>query len=77
MFDVYCLIKYVKFVGKDQELVEKLFYFYYMDVKLISDYDILVDIVELVGMNRDEFMVVFYDFFKYVSEVCLDEVIVK
>ncbi|MEK3900080.1 MULTISPECIES: DsbA family oxidoreductase [unclassified Paenibacillus] len=76
-FDAHRLTQYAKSVGKDKELSEKLFYSYYTEGKLISDYATLADIAESVGMNREESMSVLQDSSKYANEVRSDEATAK
>lgn len=76
-FDAHRLTQYAKSVGKDKEIIEKLFYSYYTDAKLISDLDTLGEIAESVGMNRNECLAILHDPFQYANDVRSDEALAQ
>ncbi|RIJ66983.1 DsbA family oxidoreductase [Rummeliibacillus sp. POC4] len=76
-FDAHRLTQYAKSVGKDKEIIEKLFYSYYTDAKLISNLDTLGEIAESVGMNRNECLAILHDPFQYANDVRSDEALAQ
>ncbi|AAK81377.1 putative DsbA family dithiol-disulfide isomerase [Clostridium acetobutylicum] len=53
-FDAHRLSQYAKTKGKMNELSEKIFKAYFVDSLNISDYKVLADLAEEVGISRDE-----------------------
>ncbi|WP_064093299.1 DsbA family oxidoreductase [Rossellomorea aquimaris] len=53
-FDAHRLTKYAKTVGKDAELTEKLLHAHFTDSKHIGDKNILLNIAESIGLNRQQ-----------------------
>ncbi|KHD36648.1 DSBA oxidoreductase [Clostridium acetobutylicum] len=53
-FDAHRLSQYAKTKGKMNDLSEKIFKAYFVDSLNISDYKVLADLAEEVGISRDE-----------------------
>jgi predicted DsbA family dithiol-disulfide isomerase len=72
-FDAHRLSKYAKSVGKERELTEKLLHSYFIESKLLSDPETLVEIASSVGIGKDEALAVIQNPKEYANEVRNDE----
>jgi predicted DsbA family dithiol-disulfide isomerase len=72
-FDAHRLMKYAKTMGKEEQIVEKIFSSYFTEAKLISDHDTLVEIAVSVGLDRDTVIAVLKDNSMYENDVRRDE----
>lgn len=72
-FDAHRLAKYAKTVGKEKEIIEKLYYAFFTESKLISDHDTLAHIAESVGLDKEIVNNVLKDRTRYEEEVRIDE----
>lgn len=76
-FDAHRLAKYAKTVGKENQLIEKIYYAYFTESKLISDHETLTQISESVGLDREIVMDILQDKSKYENDVRVDENIAR
>ncbi len=76
-FDAHRLAKYAATVGKEKEMTEILLHSYFEEGKLISDYDVLADLAESAGMDRQEALDVLKDEKKFANDVRIDESIAQ
>lgn len=72
-FDAHRLAKYAKTVGKEKQIIDKIFSAYFTESKLISDQDTLVQIAESEGLDKDTVLKVLNDKTKYANDVRNDE----
>lgn len=72
-FDAHRLAKYAKEKGLEAEITENLLRAYFTDSKLISDHDVLADIANETGINRDDAMKVLQDSNRFANDVLIDE----
>lgn len=72
-FDAHRLAKYGKTVGKEKQIVEKILHAYFIESKLISDHDTLIQIAESEGLDKKIVMEVLSDKTKFENEVRIDE----
>lgn len=66
------LTKFAKEHNKDAEISEKLFYANFTESKDIGNIDILAEIAEEVGLNKEDVKTALHDETNYVEEVNLD-----
>lgn len=71
-FDAHRLIHFAAQHGKMEEMTEELFKAYFTDSKNISDHEILAEIAETVGLNKEETLSVLSST-NYAKEVRADE----
>jgi predicted DsbA family dithiol-disulfide isomerase len=72
-FDAHRLAKYASTVGKEKELTEGLLHAYFVEAKLISDHNTLVEIAESVGLERESILSVLNDSNRFATEVRNEE----
>lgn len=76
-FDAHRLAHFAKSKGVDLELTEKLFYAYFTEGKKLSDINVLADIAESVGLNREEVVDVLLNDQAFVNEVRYDQMLAQ
>ncbi|MFD0047739.1 DsbA family oxidoreductase [Actinomycetes bacterium NPDC127524] len=72
-FDAHRLAKFAKLHGKEAVLTEKLLYAYFTESKIVSDPEVLADIAEASGLDREEAKEVLSDKNAYAADVRQDE----
>ncbi len=75
--DAHRLAKFAATVGKEKEMTEKLLASYFTESKLISDHDVLVEIAQSVGLEREETLAVLNDATKFANDVRIDEALAQ
>ncbi|MDD2267360.1 DsbA family oxidoreductase [Sulfuricurvum sp.] len=53
-FDAHRIAKYAQSIGKEKELLEKLFYAYFIDNKQLSSFEVLTDLCREVGLDIEK-----------------------
>ncbi|WP_186580657.1 DsbA family oxidoreductase [Aquibacillus kalidii] len=53
-FDAHRLAKYAQTVGKESEITEKLLYSYFTESKNVGDIETLIEIAEIVGLDKNK-----------------------
>ncbi len=76
-FDAHRLAKFAATVGKEKEMTEKLLASYFTESKLISDHDVLVEIAQAAGIEKEETLAVLNDSTKYANDVRIDEALAQ
>lgn len=76
-FDAHRLAKFAATVGKEKEMTEKLLASYFTESKLISDHDVLVEIAQTAGIEKEETLAVLNDSTKYANDVRIDEALAQ
>lgn len=76
-FDAHRLTKYAETIGKGKELTEQLLHAYFVEGKLISDRDTLVEIANSVDLTKEEVVTVLEDQERYASEVRNEEMLAQ
>ncbi|MEH7386219.1 DsbA family oxidoreductase [Bacillus sp. JJ1521] len=76
-FDAHRLVKYAATVGKEKEMTEILLHSYFEEGKLISDHEVLADLAESVGVDRQSALDVLKDAKKFANDVRIDESIAQ
>ena len=76
-FDAHRLAKFAKEKGKEAVLTEKLLHAYFTESKDIGDEDVLADIAEAVGLDRNEALKILNDKQAYANDVRIDEAIAQ
>ncbi|MEH7383389.1 DsbA family oxidoreductase [Bacillus sp. JJ1533] len=76
-FDAHRLAKYAATVGKEKEMTEILLQSYFIEGKLISDHEVLADLAESVGIERQAVLDVLKDEKNYANDVRIDESIAQ
>jgi len=76
-FDAHRLAKFAATVGKEKEMTEKLLASYFTESKLISDHDVLVEIAQTTGIEKEETLAVLNDSTKYANDVRIDEALAQ
>ncbi|MGG7058848.1 DsbA family oxidoreductase [Clostridium tertium] len=74
--DAHRLIHFAKDFNNMQEMTEALFKAYFTDSKNISDIDVLVDIADSIGLDKEE-AIRFLNSDKYKNEVREDELLAR
>ena len=72
-FDAHRLAKYAKTVGMEKQIIEKIYYAYFTESKLISDHDILTQIAESEGLDKKAVISVLNDRTRFENDVRNDE----
>lgn len=72
-FDAHRLAKYAATEGKEKEMTEILLHSYFEQGKLISDHEVLADLAESVGLDRQATLDVLKDEKKFANDVRIDE----
>ncbi|GIO25890.1 DsbA family oxidoreductase [Ornithinibacillus bavariensis] len=72
-FDAHRLAKYASTVGKEKEITESLLHAYFVEAKLISNHDTLLEIAESVGLDREMTLSVLKDTDRFATEVRNEE----
>lgn len=75
--DAHRLAKFAATVGKEKEMTEKLLASYFTESKLISDHDVLVEIAQSAGLEREETLAVLNDAIKFTNDVRIDEALAQ
>lgn len=75
--DAHRLAKFAATVGKEKEMTEKLLASYFTESKLISDHDVLVEIAQSAGLEREETLAVLNDATKFANDVRIDEALAQ
>jgi protein disulfide-isomerase len=76
-FVAHRLSKYAKTVGKDMELMERIFQSYFIEGKLISDHTTLCELAVAEGLDKERVVAVLEDSSKFEHEVRGDEALAK
>ncbi|MEH7121673.1 DsbA family oxidoreductase [Bacillus sp. JJ1773] len=76
-FDAHRLAKFAKENGKEPELTEKLLHAYFTDSKNIGDEEVLADIAESAGLERDQALKIVQDKTAFANDVRIDEAIAQ
>lgn len=76
-FDAHRLVKYAASVGKEKEMTEILLHSYFEEGKLISDHEVLADLAESVGVDRQSALDVLKDEKNFANDVRIDESIAQ
>ena len=76
-FDAHRLAKYAATVGKEKEMTEILLRSYFEEGKLISDHEVLAELAESVGIDRQAALNVLKDEKQYANDVRIDESIAQ
>ncbi|THE12719.1 DsbA family oxidoreductase [Bacillus timonensis] len=72
-FDAHRLAKFAATEGKEKEMTEILLHSYFEEGKLISDHEVLADLAESVGLDRQATLDVLKDEKKFANDVRIDE----
>ena len=72
-FDAHRLTKYAKTLGKDGEVTEALLHGYFTESKQLSDEEILAEIAESAGINRQDALEIIRDKESFAKDVRNDE----
>ncbi|MBE6054579.1 MAG: DsbA family oxidoreductase [Clostridium sartagoforme] len=75
-FDAHRITHYAKDFGKNVEMTEALFKAYFTDSKNISDFNILGELAESIGLNKED-AIRFLNSDKYKTEVREDELLAR
>lgn len=76
-FDAHRLAKWAKVQEKEKSVTENLLLAYFTDSKNISDLEVLADIAEASGLDREKALSVLKDKTAYANDVRVDEGIAK
>lgn len=76
-FDAHRLAKFAKEKGKEAVLTEKLLQAYFTESKNIGDEEVLADIAESAGLDRDEALKTLQDKNAYANDVRIDEALAQ
>lgn len=76
-FDAHRLTKYAETIGKGKELTEQLLHAYFVEGKLLSDHDMLVEIANSVDITKEEVVTVLEDQERFASEVRNEEMLAQ
>ncbi|MFS0672163.1 DsbA family oxidoreductase [Ornithinibacillus sp. 179-J 7C1 HS] len=76
-FDAHRLTKYAETVGKGKELTEHILHSYFVEGKLISDHETLVEIATTVGLEKEHALTILKDSEKYANEVRNEEMLAQ
>ncbi|KAB2336024.1 DsbA family oxidoreductase [Cytobacillus depressus] len=72
-FDAHRLAKFAKEHGKEADVTEKLLHAYFTDSKDIGDVEVLENIAEQAGLNRNDTLRILQDKNAYANDVRIDE----
>lgn len=72
-FNAHRLNKFAQTIGKEKELTEKLLHAYFTDSKNVGDIEILADLAETSGIDRNQALEVLNDETAFANDVRNDE----